>query len=131
MTNVPPPPPSDVPPPSGSTPPPAAPQPSPYSAPAGTPGGGVKQALSLTSFIVGIASLVLLSWVPFLGLLASAAAVVLAFMGKSKEPNAPKWMWIVGMITGFVGVAIGLFVSIFTIIGIAALASLGSSGYVG
>lgn len=124
MTNVPPPPPSDVPPPSGATPPPAAPQPSPYSAPAGTPGGGVKQGLSLTSFILGVGSLVILSWIPFLGLLASAAAVVLAFMGKSREPNAPKWMWLVGMITGFVGVAIGLIYAILFIIGIAALSQL-------
>ena len=67
-----------------STPPPAA-------APAPAPGPA--QTLSLISFIVGLASFVF-SWVPVLGFLGAIAAIILGFMGKKKEPAAPKWMWL-------------------------------------
>jgi hypothetical protein len=149
MTNVPPPP-ADVPPPSGSGVPPAgsfpppAPGPSPYAAPAagqsspyGAPGqppqyaapsggSGPKQGLSLTSFIIGVASLVLAVWlVPILGLLVGAAAVILGFIAKGKEPFAPKWMWLVGLITGFVTIGLNL---IFTFLFIGALSLIGTAG---
>ena len=148
MTNVPPPPPGDVPPPAGNVPPtgsvpPPAPgaapygapdsgaapygspsaAPSPYAAPTG--GTSPKQGLSLTSFIVGLAGLLILSWVPILGLLVGIAAVVLGFMAKRREPGAPQWMWIVGVIAGFLTILINLF---FTI-GFIALLSLGNAAY--
>ena len=136
MTNVPPPPPGDVPPPAGNVPPagsvpPPAPGPSPYSTPApgpspyAAPTGGTspKQGLSLTSFIVGLAGLLILSWIPILGLIVGIAAVVLGFMAKGREPGAPQWMWIVGVIAGFLTILINLF---FTI-GFIALLSLGNA----
>ena len=55
--------------------------------------------------------------------LVALAAVILGFLGKSKEPQAPKWMWLVGIIAGFVAIFIAL---IFLIIWIVALASYGS-----
>jgi hypothetical protein len=108
-------------------PPPPAEQPAtPPTAPA-TPAyapaqAGPKQALSLTSFILGLAALVF-SWAIGFGFLVAVAAVVLGFLGKAKEPQAPKWMWLVGIITGFVAIFIALIV---LIIWIVALASYGS-----
>jgi hypothetical protein len=137
MTNVPPPPPGDVPPPSGNVPPagsvpppPPAPGPASYSTPApgpspyAPPSGGPspKQGLSLTSFIIGLVGLIFATWlVPVLGLLIGAAAVVLGFIAKGKEPNAPQWMWIVGVISGFLTILINLFITIgfFLLIGAA------------
>ncbi|MFC0680776.1 hypothetical protein ACFFGH_23345 [Lysobacter korlensis] len=153
MTNVPPPPPGDVPPPAGnvppagsvppagnvppaaSVPPPASgagaysapgPGPSPYAAPP-SGGGGPKQGLSLTSFIVGLAGLLILSWIPILGLLAGIAAVVLGFMAKGREPGAPQWMWIVGVIAGFVTILLNLIFSfLFLILPIMLIGSVGT-----
>lgn len=102
------------------TPPPA----SPYVAPA--PGAGPKQGLSLASFILGLVGLVL-GWIPFIGILgflAAVAAVILGFIAKAKEKQAPKWMWIVGLIAGFVAIVIGLIVFIAAIV---ALATFGAS----
>ena len=38
------------------------------------------------------------------------------FMGKKKEPAAPKWMWLVGIIAGFVALAISLIIGLVTIL---------------
>lgn len=85
----------------------AQPAGSPYaSQPVGTP--GPKQGLSLTSFITGIAGLVIFSWIPILGFLVPLAAVIIGFIAKGKEPGAPRWMWLVGIITGFVGIVLGI-----------------------
>jgi hypothetical protein len=114
---------SDVTPP----PPPAEPPATPPAAPA-TPAyapapAGPKQGLSLTSFILGLAALVF-SWALGFGFLVALAAVILGFIGKSKEPQAPKWMWLVGIITGFVAIFIALIVLIFWIIALASYGSL-------
>jgi hypothetical protein len=99
------------------------PEPTPYSSPA----AGPKQVLSLTSFILGLAGL-LFGWIPFVGIigfLAAIGAVVTGYMAKAREPQAPRWMWLVGIIAGFVAIAIGIIVLIVFIIGIIALGSLG------
>ena len=106
---------------------PIVPEPTPTpAAPAYTPApatAGPKQALSLTSFILGIAGLVF-SWVPFLGFLASLAAIIIGFIARKKEPQAPKWMSLIGIILGFVAIVIGIIVIAFLIIGIIANAAL-------
>jgi hypothetical protein len=92
------------------TPPPA----SPYVAPA----AGPKQGLSLTSFILGLVGF-LLAWIPFVGIvgfLAGLAAVILGFIARAKEKSAPKWMWIVGLIAGFVAILISIIYLIIIII---------------
>src|SRR5690606_38696535 len=91
-----------------AAPPPAAPA-TPYAAPAAgyAPAAApVKQTLSLLSFIFGIVGILLgfAGW----GLLFSIAAVVLGFMGKKRETGAPKWMWLTGLITGWVGIGLNL-----------------------
>lgn len=97
---------------------PAAPA-SPYAAPTayGAPVAGPKQTLSLTSFILGIAGIVF-SWIPFLGFLASLAAIIIGFMARKREPGAPKWMSLVGIILGFVAIVIGIIVIILLVISI-------------
>ena len=149
MTNVPPPPPGDVPPPAGNVPPAGSvppPPPAPGAAPYGTPAPGPsqysapgpgpspyaaptggtspKQGLSLTSFIVGLAGLLILSWIPILGILVGVAAVVIGFMAKGREPGAPQWMWIVGVIAGFLTILISLIVTIFLFGSLAFLSSV-------
>jgi len=87
-----------------TTPPPAAPAPAP----------GPAQTRSLISFIVGLASF-LFALIPVLGFLGGLAAVILGFMGKKKELAAPKWMWLVGIIAGFVAIAINIIVGLVTL----------------
>ena len=89
------------------------------------PAAGPKQGLSLTSFILGLASLVF-SWVTGLGFLAALAAVIIGFIAKGREKEAPRWMWLVGIITGFVALFIALIVTIFWIIALVTLSSYGS-----
>lgn len=78
---------------------------------------GPKQALSLTSFILGLAGVVF-SWIPVLGFLVPLGAVILGFIGKKKEEAAPKWMSLTGIITGFVGIGLSLIVGLIWIVGI-------------
>lgn len=94
------------------TPPPAAPAP----APAGPP-----KTLSIISMIAGILGIVTFGWAGIF----SIAAVILGFMGKSKEPAA-KGFWLTGIITGFVGI---LFAIINIVIWVGALALSASYGY--
>jgi hypothetical protein len=102
--------------------PPAYPAPD-ANQPAYSPSNKPKQALSLTSFIVGLAALVVLLWIPFLNVIAALAAVILAFIAKAREPQAPRWMWVVGMVAGFVALAIALIYTALVIVGIALAAS--------
>jgi RsiW-degrading membrane proteinase PrsW (M82 family) len=76
------------------TPPPATPAPA-VAAP--------NQTLSLISFIAGIVG-VLFLWLWPLAFLPAVAAVVLGFLGRNREKAAPKWMALIGIIAGFVGV---------------------------
>jgi len=110
----------------------AAPAGAPYAAqPVGTP--GPKQGLSLTSFITGLAGLIIFSWIPVLGFLVPLAAVIIGFIAKGKEPGAPKWMWLVGIISGFVGIVVGIIFMLAWLLPLlifgAAMSDLGSYSY--
>jgi hypothetical protein len=84
--------------------------------------------LSIISMISGIVGLLgfWVVFIPFVGgilqLFFPAAAVVLGFLGKQKEPQA-KGFWLTGLITGFVGLAIGLLSIILWAIAFAAIES--------
>jgi hypothetical protein len=140
MSNVPPPPPADggepTPPPSsaygssspaGSPPPPAGA--SPYGSGTANPYSSAgsdrpKQTLSLIAFILGLVSLVLFSWWGG-AVLPGIAAIVLGFIGRAREKGAPKWMWLVGIITGAVSIVITLII----LIGAIALVAAGANEY--
>lgn len=76
-----------------TTPPPPPPPPS---AQAVAP----SKTLSLTSMIAGIVGIVLTIF--YVGILFDIAAIVLGFLGRSREPSA-KGFWLTGLITGFAG----------------------------
>lgn len=120
------------------TTPPASPEPTPYtaapnsSAPlGGSPAGGAPAkapVLSIISLIAGVVGLLgsVIAFIPLVGFVAilfPVAAVILGFMGKKKEPQAAKGLWLAGIILGFVGIAI---VVIGIIAGFATIALFGT-----
>ena len=84
--------------PTPATPPPAGP-------PAAT---GPKQTMSIIGFVLGLASVVILSWTGLLGIAAGIAAIIVSNKAKKSEPGAPSWMHTVGVITGIVGIILGI-----------------------
>lgn len=93
--------------------------PNAYGTPAQSPytGGAPAQkppVLSIISLVLGILGVVgfFVVFIPIVGsimqLFIPAGAVVLGFLGKKKEPWAPKGLWLTGMILGFVGLAIAV-----------------------
>jgi small-conductance mechanosensitive channel len=104
-----------------------------YSPPPATPyepTGGLQPTkspiLSILSLVGGIVG-VLLSFFFGIGFIFSAAAVVLGFIGRSKEPAA-KGMWLTGIILGFAGIAIALIIWIGLALLAAAVSTVGSNG---
>jgi hypothetical protein len=99
-------------------------EPTPYAAPSPVPPPATKQALSLTSFIIGIAAFVF-GLVPFFGFILALPAIIIGFIARRKEATAPKWMSLVGIITGFVAAAAGVLVAILLLGSIAIPIALG------
>jgi len=119
MTDQTPPPPPSEPPYSGAAAsnPYAAPA-NPYASPTNPYAGSGPTAktplLSIFSLVAGILGVIgfAIVFIPIvgsiLGLFFPAAAVVLGFLGKRREPQASKGLWLTGLILGFVGIAIAL-----------------------
>jgi hypothetical protein len=86
-----------------------------YAAPAayGAAPAALPKGLALISMIAGIVSILLFGW----GLIFGAAAVVLGFLARKRQPHA-KVFWTVGIITGFVGIVIALIAMGILIIGL-------------
>ena len=69
--------------------------------------------LSILSMVAGVIGVLgsPVAFLPIIGgilaLILPAAAVVLGFIGRTKEPRA-RGFWLTGIITGFVGVALAL-----------------------
>jgi hypothetical protein len=120
MTDTPPVPPTPDTPPAAQ---PAAPAPAP---------SGPTPILSIISLVAGIVGVIgfAIVFVPIVGsilqLFIPAAAVVLGFLGKKREPFAPKGLWTAGIILGFVGLAIAV---ISLIVWIGLIATVGSYSY--
>jgi hypothetical protein len=103
--------------------PPAAPAPAPVVA-------GPKQTVSIVGFVLGLVAFVF-GWTVIFGLLAGIAAVIVSLLARRREPAAPKWMWIVGLIGGIVGALVSIIVTIFWVVVLVSDATvLGSVGSV-
>jgi hypothetical protein len=116
-------------PPAAAAPAPAVPDATPAAAPAATPYGapagayapapaGPPQGLAITSLACGIGGL-LLVWIG-LGFLASIAAVVTGHLAQKRQPYA-RGFWITGLITGYLGILIGLVFGFILIISLIAI----------
>jgi len=106
-----------------------APGPTPYTAGAPVSKTPILSILSLVSGIVGILGFAIV-FIPFVGsflqLFFPAAAIVLGVLGKKREPQAAKGLWLTGIITGIVGIVI----AVIAVIGWALLfATAGSGNY--
>ena len=105
-----------------------------YATPAyGTPGAYAParpQGLSIASLICGIAG-VIFSF-GGLGLLPSIAGIVTGHLARKRQPWA-RGLWLTGMITGYVGLAIsiiaGIFIIIFFVFAASQSRNYGSYGY--
>jgi len=103
-------------------------EPTPYTAPVGAP-AGKSPILSIISLVAGILGILgfAIVFIPFIGSILGIpfplAAVILGFLGKSKEPFASKGLWLTGIILG----AVGLLIAVVAFIGWAlAVAASGS-----
>ncbi len=108
----------------------AAPAVSPYSAPAAAAPqpyvpvpAGPPQGLSIGSMVAGIGGIVLGGFI-----LASIAAVVMGHMAQKRQPYA-KAFWLTGLITGYIGIGIGLIVALLVVVWFVAIATIASNGY--
>ncbi|MDH2443945.1 hypothetical protein QDR37_08320 [Amnibacterium sp. CER49] len=101
---------------------PVPPPPPPYP---GTPEERRTPTLSILAIIFGILGAVLSLFVFGTGFLPGAAGVVLGFLGRRREPQA-RGLWLTGIITGFVAIALSIIWVIIFAIGIAVARSSGS-----
>ena len=101
---------------------PAYGQPAPgYAQPYATAPATKSPILSILSLVAGIAGIVL-NLAFGIGALFGVAAIVLGFIGRTKEPHA-KGFWLTGIILGFVSVAIAIIFWIFWGIFLASLSN--------
>jgi uncharacterized membrane protein len=75
-------------------------------APAGPP-----QGLAITSMVLGIVGL-------FLGILLSIAAVITGHMAQKQQPHA-RAFWATGLITGYIGILLGLIAVVLVVVAFA------------
>ena len=84
------------------------------------PGSKATNGLAVASLICGILGLVLF-WACFVGLVLAIVAVVLGVMGRSKSRQLPgesgSGMALAGMITGGIGVALGVLMVVLLFVG--------------
>ena len=73
--------------------------------------------------VAGIGGIVLGGFI-----LASIAAVVMGHMAQKRQPYA-KAFWLTGLITGYIGIGIGLIVALLVVVWFVAIATIASNGY--
>lgn len=93
-----------------SVPQPPSPTPTP-----GTSGQHAPSGLAIAAMVTGI-SAIITGWIPFLGLLAGVAAIILAVMALKHSQN--KGMSITGLVTGIVGTIWGFIIAVLIVIGL-------------
>jgi hypothetical protein len=85
--------------------------------PAGTPAAaGPKQTMSIIGFVLGLASVIILSWTGLIGVAAGVAAIIVSNKAKKAEPGAPSWLHTVGVITGIVGIILSIIIGLFILV---------------
>lgn len=111
---------------------PIAPEPTPApAAPAYAPvAAGPTRTLSIVGFVLGLVAFVF-GWTAIFGLLVGIAAIIVSVRAHKKEPTAPAWMWLIGLIAGIVGALSSLGFTIFwiSVFAIGAASSTGLYGY--
>lgn len=103
--------PASAPPPPPYSAPPVQPTAAGYGAEIGSNVGRPKKGLAVASFVIGIVSVVLF-WTAWFASLLGVVALVLGFIARSRNPGAPRWMWITGIILGFLGLIGGVIVTV-------------------
>ena len=102
--------------------------------PAPVPAAGPKQTLSLVSFILAIVAVFLAIFVFGSGLLPGIAAIILSVLSRKREPEAPSWMRLIGLIGGIVAIVVGFIVFLVVLFAtllplLATGAAISTSGY--
>lgn len=87
---------------------------------------GGKRGLSLTGFILGIVSVVFSFIFAPIGLISGIVGLIISIVARRREPGAPNWMKILGLVFSIVGIVLGLIFTIIFIVAIAALAQYGT-----
>jgi hypothetical protein len=74
--------------------------------------------MSIVGFVLGLVAFVF-GWTLVFGLLVGIAAIIVSVLAHRREPAAPAWMWIIGLIGGILGAITGVIVTIIWILAIA------------
>lgn len=82
--------------------------------------------MSLISMILGILGIVISLFAWGFGFVLSVAAVVLAFIGRKREPHG-RAFWLTGMITGFAGIALAVIFGVIALLGFLFLMGVSNS----
>lgn len=89
--------------------------------PAGTPApANGKKTLAIVAIVLGALGILLVLLLPIVGILFGIAAVVLGFMSRSREAQA-RTMALVGIILGFIAIAVNVVLMILAAIAVAAV----------
>jgi hypothetical protein len=87
----------------------------PPAAPAPQPGAvAPRKVLSIVGFVLGLVAFVF-GWTVIFGLLVGVAAIIVSVIAHRREPAAPAWMWIIGLIAGILGAVSSIGFTIFWI----------------
>lgn len=89
--------------------------------PAGTPApANGKKTLAIVAIVLGALGILFVLLLPIVGILFGIAAVVLGFMSRSREAQA-RTMALVGIILGFIAIAVNVVLMILAAIAVAAV----------
>jgi hypothetical protein len=84
--------------------------------------------MSIIGFVLGLVAFVF-GWAPVFGFLVGVAAIIVSVLAHRREPQAPAWMWIIGLIGGILGALTGVVVTIFWILAFALASAGGYNGF--
>jgi hypothetical protein len=106
--------------PAGFSPPPAIFAPPPVDQPVPDAAAAPSRGLAIAALVCGIVSIPLA-----LLFLPGVAAVILGHLAQARQPAARAW-WLAGLITGYVGIALGL-LAVIALVSLAIIATIAAS----